>query len=193
MVPPAATANMREGQLPKLRAIPPEDGPGVADEHDRDSLVRWDLAAARHRIVLGRLLGLAEIEVLALQQLMRAGELTPSELGDLLQLSSGGVTALTRRLERAGYVARRAHPRDRRRALLRVTPAMRGRAAEVWAPLSADIDAIVARLSPSEREVIGDVIARLAQAIERHVDRLVSDVVTTERLALSVPAPGRWS
>jgi DNA-binding MarR family transcriptional regulator len=124
---------------------------------------------------------------------MRAGELTPGELSERLQLSSGGVSALVGRLERAGHVARRTHPRDKRRALLRLTPTMRTRAAESWAPLVTDIDAIVAGLSDHERALIADIVTRFAQAIERRVERLVSEVVTTDRAALSVPAPGRWS
>jgi DNA-binding MarR family transcriptional regulator len=183
----------RSVRLRSVHPVPLEGGTSVPEDPDRDGLVRWELAAARHRVVLGRLLGLAEMEVLAIQHLMRAGELTPTELGDLLQLSSGGVSALVRRLERAGHVARRAHPRDKRRALLRATPGMRARASDAWAPLIADIDAIVESLSHAERELIGDVVARFAQASERQADRLVSEVLMSERVALSVPAPGRWS
>jgi DNA-binding MarR family transcriptional regulator len=179
--------------LRDVRPVSHESGNGAQEDDNRNGLLRWELAAARHRIVLGRRLGLAETEVLAVQHLIQADELTPGALGDLLQLSSGGVTAMVSRLERAGYVARRRHPQDKRRALLRPTPALRARAAEAWAPLIANIDAVVGSLSQREQRLIGDVVTRLTQAIDHHADRLVSEVMTTERDALSVPEPGRWS
>lgn len=57
--------------------------------------------------------------------LRRAGapyELTPTELGRRVLLSSGGITACLRRLEDRGLVSRRTVPEDRRRLLARLTP-----------------------------------------------------------------------
>ena len=53
----------------------------------RAALLHKGLADARHRTALARRLGLTENEVLAVQHLARAGELTPGQLGALLQLS----------------------------------------------------------------------------------------------------------
>src|SRR3954451_24494009 len=87
--------------------------PEVADAPTliRAALHRKALADARQRAALARRLGLTDSEVLAVQHLARAGELTPGQLGGLLQLSSAGTTGLVRRLERAGHVTRHAHPR----------------------------------------------------------------------------------
>ena len=63
----------------------------------RAALHRKALADARQRAVLARRLGLTDSEVLAVQHLARAGELTPGQLGALLQLSSGGTTGLIHR------------------------------------------------------------------------------------------------
>lgn len=57
--------------------------------------------------------------------LRRAGtpyELTPTELGRRVLLTSGGLTACLRRLENAGLVSRRGVPEDRRRLLAQLTP-----------------------------------------------------------------------
>jgi len=45
---------------------------------------------------------------------------TAGELAVATGLSTGALTALIDRLERAGYIARFADPRDRRRVLVRV-------------------------------------------------------------------------
>src|SRR5436190_1119838 len=60
-----------------------------------------------------------------LATLRRSGrpyELTPTELGTAMMLSSGGVTKRLDRLADAGLVFRRPDPDDRRGTLVRLTP-----------------------------------------------------------------------
>jgi DNA-binding MarR family transcriptional regulator len=159
----------------------------------RSALHRKALADARQRAALARRLGLTDSEVLAVQHLARSGELTPGQLGTLLQLSSGGTTGLIHRLQRAGHVSRQAHPRDRRSAVVRLTPAIAAWAAEAWAPFVADVDALTAALSPDEREVVRRFLEGAADAAERHADRLVRDADATAHDALAVPLPALWA
>lgn len=159
----------------------------------RAALHRKALADARQRGALARRLGLTDSEVLAVQHLARAGELTPGQLGALLQLSSGGTTGLIHRLRRAGHVSRHAHPRDRRSAVVRLTPAIATWATEAWAPFVAEIDALASGLSDGEREVVRRFLEGAAEAAERHADRLVRDADTSAHDALAVPLPALWA
>ncbi|MEN3283522.1 MAG: hypothetical protein V7607_4662 [Solirubrobacteraceae bacterium] len=159
----------------------------------RAALHRKALADARQRAALARRLGLTDSEVLAVQHLARAGELTPGQLGSLLQLSSGGTTALIQRLERAGHVSRHAHPHDRRSAVVHLTPAIAARAADAWAPFVSEIDALAAELSESEREVVRRFLEGTADAAERHADRLARDADSSAHNALAVPLPALWA
>lgn len=161
--------------------------------HIRAALHRKALADARQRAALARRLGLTESEVLAVQHLARAGELTPGQIGALLQLSSGGTTGLLHRLQRAGHVSRHAHPRDRRSAVVRLTPAIAAWATEAWAPFVAEIDALASGLSDSEREVVRRFLDGAAEAAERHADRLVRDADASAHDALAVPLPALWA
>jgi DNA-binding MarR family transcriptional regulator len=161
--------------------------------HIRAALHRKALADARQRAALARRLGLTDSEVLAVQHLARAGELTPGQLGALLQLSSGGTTALIHRLQRAGHVSRHAHPRDGRSAVVRLTPAIATWATEVWAPFVADIDALALRLSEGEQEIVRRFLEGAADAAERHADRLVRDADASAHDALAVPLPALWA
>src|SRR5919197_3725729 len=120
----------------------------------RAALHRKALADARQRAALARRLGLTDSEVLAVQHLARAGELTPGQLGALLQLSSGGTTGLIHRLERAGHVSRHAHPRDRRSTVVRLTPTIAAWATDAWAPFVADVDVLASSLSDREQQVV---------------------------------------
>jgi DNA-binding MarR family transcriptional regulator len=167
----------------------PEDVPTLI----RAALHRKALADARQRAALARRLGLTDSEVLAVQHLARAGELTPGQLGALLQLSSGGTTGLIHRLARAGHVSRHAHPRDRRSAVVRLTPAIAAWATDAWAPFVADVDALASSLSEREQQVVRRFVEGAAEAAERHADRLVRDADATAHDALAVPLPALWA
>jgi DNA-binding MarR family transcriptional regulator len=172
-----------------------EDTAEIADAATliRSALHRKALADARQRAALARRLGLTDSEVLAVQHLARAGELTPGQLGGLLQLSSGGTTGLIHRLERAGHVSRHANPRDRRSAVMRLTPAIAARAAEAWSPFVAEIDALASGLSDDERELVRRFLEGAADAAERHADRLARDADASAHDALAVPLPALWA
>jgi DNA-binding MarR family transcriptional regulator len=159
----------------------------------RAALHRKALADARQRAALARRLGLTDSEVLAVQHLARAGELTPGQLGGLLQLSSGGTTGLIHRLERAGHVSRHAHPRDGRSAVVRLTPAIAAWATDAWAPFVAEVEALASSLSEREQEVVRRFLESAAEAAERHADRLVRDADATAHDALAVPLPALWA
>jgi DNA-binding MarR family transcriptional regulator len=159
----------------------------------RRALNRKALASARHRAAVGRMLGLSETEVLAIQHLGMSGRLTASALGSLLRLTSGGTTALVQRLERAGHVAREAHPGDRRSTLLRLTPQAEQEAIEAFAPLVAELDRLAGELAGSERELVGRFLSSVADAAERHAEDTVRAVEQRATAAMGEPVPGLWA
>lgn len=159
----------------------------------RSALHRTDLAATRHRAALARVLGLSESDVLALQHIARSGRLTSTQLASRLRLSSGGVTALVQRLERAGQLLREPHPDDRRSSLLRLSPAAERRLAHALAPLAARQDALTAALSEAEQRRIAALLGALADAAEREADALYSRADEVAAAGLGVPVPGLWS
>lgn len=158
----------------------------------RELLTRKNLSATRHRTALAHLLGMTDTDVLAVQHISRAGSLTPTRLGSLLGLTSGGTTALVQRLERLGYLQRDRHPSDRRSAVLRLTPEVERSAGEAFAPLVADIDAITERLTEDERRVVAGFLRAVAEAGERRADELSRDAGEHRRPAVGVPMPGLW-
>ena len=59
--------------------------------------------------------GLNRTDMRALDIVGQAGPLAPTALGRLLGFTTGGVTSVLDRLERAGYIRRQPDPSDRRR------------------------------------------------------------------------------
>jgi MarR family transcriptional regulator, organic hydroperoxide resistance regulator len=79
-------------------------------------------------------LGLTYPQYLAMLVLWEGDGVTVSELGQRLQLDSGTLTPLLKRLESSGLVQRRRDSADERRVLVQLTPAgraLKSRAAKV--------------------------------------------------------------
>lgn len=137
------------------------------------------LAAYRHRTAVARRLDMSESEISALTHLAEGG-MTPGELGRRLQLTSGGMTALLHRLDRAGHILRRPHPTDRRSVIVSANPTVLGQIGELYAPLVADADEITGRLSAREREGIRRYLEELVSSSERRAEELVADTESAD-------------
>jgi len=176
------------GQAAVSAAAAEEPG---AIEDLRGLLVRQALAVERHRAAIGRRPHLGDTEMGALVHLSQEGELTPGELRARLSLSSGGTTALIQRLERAGHVERRRHPRDKRSVVVSVTPAARAALEATTTPLVAALDAAAAALSARDRATIGAWLARIVRVTELELEEAVSREQEAE--ASGVPqVPNSW-
>ncbi len=125
-------------------------------------------AVLTYTAAVARRMDLGLSEIAALEHLHGAGELTPGGLGARLSLSSGAVTALVDRLERAGYVERHPHPRDRRSSILRPAPIGTEKALRHLAPLAVEMREIADDFPAGEQEIIGRYVEALTRAITRH-------------------------
>jgi DNA-binding MarR family transcriptional regulator len=139
------------------------------------------LAAYRHRTAVARRLHMGESEIAALTHLAEGG-MTPGELGRRMQLTSGGMTALLHRLHRAGHIARRPHPKDRRSVMVSANPDVLQRIAELVAPLVADADEIGSQLSAHDRAAVHRYLELIVASSERRADELVTDAEAADAM-----------
>src|SRR6185295_19572349 len=87
--------------------------------------------------------------------IVRNGSMTAGALANLTGLTTGAITGVVDRLERAGMARRVPDPDDRRRVKLEVTPEFYARADTLWGPLKADWESTLAeRFSAAELERI---------------------------------------
>lgn len=119
---------------------------------------------------ISRKTGLGHSEMSATEHLQQASEagLTPKQLGERLGLSSGAVTALVDRLEKAGYAERRPHPRDRRSSVVNLRPANLEDATRYMRPLEKDLLEATAGLDDEERAVVGRYLEAVTEVFARH-------------------------
>jgi DNA-binding MarR family transcriptional regulator len=97
---------------------------------------------------------------------MEAGPVTPSDLARDLSLTSGSVTALIDRLDRAGHLLRVADGGDRRRRAVALAPAARAVAHAEYEALGRSIAEAFARHSPAERAAAEAALQALVRAFD---------------------------
>jgi DNA-binding MarR family transcriptional regulator len=103
--------------------------------------------------------------------LERAGQLTAGEIARQTGLTSGAVTALLDRLERAGWVRRLRDDTDRRRILVELTDKARQGAAEVYGPF-VNVQSEFDKYSDAELRFITRYIERGSELLLEHAARI---------------------
>jgi DNA-binding MarR family transcriptional regulator len=112
-------------------------------------------------------LQLGEFDVLA--TIRRAGPpfvVTPSQLTRKLMLSPSGMTNRLDRLEKLGFIERRASPDDRRSLLVVLTPAGKKAVDEAVTAHVANETRLLAALTPAERKALDQVLRTLLRGLE---------------------------
>ncbi|WP_273841652.1 MarR family winged helix-turn-helix transcriptional regulator [Rubrobacter calidifluminis] len=139
------------------------------DPEDLVVLLRDEISAVlSYTAAVARRVGLGLSEVAALEHL-GAGEMTPKELGRRLSMTSGAVTALVDRLEKAGFVERHPNPNDRRSSLLRATPQGVAEARRHLRPLVQEIREIAGRMDEEERRAAALFMRSVTAAVWKRV------------------------
>jgi DNA-binding MarR family transcriptional regulator len=101
---------------------------------------------------------------------------TPGRLGARLGLSTGSVTAMVDRLVRLGYVTRTPDPADRRKVVVRPTDLAMTRAGELYGPLVAGGDTLLADYTAEQLRLLIDFTRRSRELQERHLSLVRGDL-----------------
>ena len=116
--------------------------------------------------------GLNRTDMRALDIVSRATPLAPTDLARMLGLTTGGVTTVLDRLERAGYVRRRPAVGDRRRLVVETTQATAARDAEVFGALIRQTSDLLAGYTDDQLLVIDDFLTRTRQLTAAYAEAL---------------------
>jgi len=127
-------------------------------------LQRFGLQRDRMRAALARHAGISATDLDTLEHLEADGPLTQKDLGDRLSLTSGAVTMLVDRLERAGWVRRRPYPGDRRYVLIELSPHAAATEPEGLAAYHSGVRALANGVPAGQRQAIAAFLAAAADA-----------------------------
>lgn len=111
------------------------------------------------KVVAGRF-GLNTTDLECLDLIYMRGGASAGELARATGLTSGAMTAVIDRLERAGYVERVADPTDRRRREVRILPEVIKPIEAVYQPIQARMVELWSTFSQRDLKVIGDFLSR---------------------------------
>jgi DNA-binding MarR family transcriptional regulator len=118
-------------------------------------------------------LGLNRTDLHCINIIENSGGLTAGELAREAGLTTGAVTGVIDRLERAGYARRVADPGDRRRVKLEVTPKFYARADKIWGPVATDwASRLGARFTADELERAIEFLRTTSELSRDHLERL---------------------
>lgn len=104
--------------------------------------------------VAAELLGINRTDLRCVDIVSRLGRTSAGELAREAGLTSGGVTTVVDRLERAGYVRRVADPDDRRRIWIEAMPRVAELTISIWGPLKADWERQAAAMTREQLEFL---------------------------------------
>ncbi|MGW2742852.1 MarR family transcriptional regulator [Streptomyces sp. NPDC001450] len=123
---------------------------------------------------LARRLGLNVTDLTCFAFVLEAGEelLTAGDLAARAHVTTGAVTGILNRLERAGYVTRRPDPADRRRVRVAAVPAAVARVEAVYAGHYKRLTTLFADYSPEELAVITDWFTRATTLAHDYLEKL---------------------
>jgi DNA-binding MarR family transcriptional regulator len=117
-------------------------------------------------------LGLNQTDLHCINIIENSGGLGAGELAAQAGLTTGAVTGVIDRLERAGY-ARRVPGEDRRRVKVEVTPEWYRRAGKIWGPLAADWGSQLSkRFTAEQLEQAIEFLRATNELSERHLERI---------------------
>jgi DNA-binding MarR family transcriptional regulator len=105
--------------------------------------------------------GLRLTDMQCLNVLDLVGPATPSTLAEQTGLTTGGVTVMLDRLEKAGLVKRERNPADRRSLLIRVNPKKWRQINRPYADINRQLDAYLRETSQAELKSVLNFFTRM--------------------------------
>jgi DNA-binding MarR family transcriptional regulator len=116
--------------------------------------------------------GINRTDMRCLDILGQRGPITAGQLAKAMHLSSGAITTLVDRLERAGYAERRRDTQDRRRVLVELVPGRVERAFPYYEPLYHGTVRLLEGHSDGEIELMIDFLEKGREMVEQELERL---------------------
>jgi DNA-binding MarR family transcriptional regulator len=102
---------------------------------------------------------------------MEMGPATAGALAEATGLTTGAITAMLGRLERAGLVARTKDPKDARKVLVTLLPKKHAKAAKVYAAMAHGVHQLFSGYTPNELKFLFRHTRALEEIYKRHTQK----------------------
>lgn len=119
-------------------------------------------------------LGINSTDLECLDFIVMRGPLAAGELAAVTGLTTGAITGVIDRLERAGFARRERDGEDRRKVLVRALPAIERRAMPLFEPMQRAAIGVLDRYSDKELALLLDAFTRLGEAAATAANELAA-------------------
>jgi DNA-binding MarR family transcriptional regulator len=130
---------------------------------------RHSIATVLFHHAVAERLGLGPTDHKCLDLLRERGAMTGSDLAAITDLTSGAITGVVARLERAGYLRREPDPHDRRQQILHPALERMRDIQHVFDPIRRDVAALLENFDSHQLAAIAEFLARSTDLAYRHM------------------------
>jgi DNA-binding MarR family transcriptional regulator len=141
-----------------------------------------------HQAVAERL-GLNIIDLRCLRLASEANEPTAGHLAKITGLTTGTITGLLDRLEKARFIRRERGASDRRKVIVKLLPGGTQKIERIMGPLSQDMNKALQDFTEDELKAVLRFFDVTAGAVSRHLERIHEDMPSKRARARRSPAP----
>jgi DNA-binding MarR family transcriptional regulator len=141
----------------------------LADEIVGRLVRRHSIAIVLFHQAVAERLGLGPTDHKCLDLLRERGAMTGSDLAAITDLTTGAITGVVARLERAGYLHREPDPHDRRQQILSPVLERMQEIQHVFGPIRNDVAALLERFDTQQLTAIAEFLTGSTDLAYRHV------------------------
>src|SRR5215472_8734064 len=141
-----------------------------------------------HQAVAERL-GLNVIDLRCLRLAREAVEPTAGHLAKITGLTTGTITGVLDRLEKARFIRRERDPEDRRKVIVKVLPGGVQKVEKIMAPLSEDMNKALQDFTADELKAVVKFFEVTGAAVSRHVERIREEMPAKREPSRRPPPP----
>lgn len=141
---------------------------GSLDESSVDVVRAFRNAAHLHRQFMIRRFGRSDVrpgQGICFNVLLRSDGMTQRDLAQTMHISAPTLSRMLRRMEKAGFVERRADEADQRLTRVYLSDAGRALAGQARAALADHVAVAMAALTPAERRELADLLDKLSAGV----------------------------
>ena len=117
-------------------------------------------------------IGLSYADHKYLEIILQSPSITAGKLAEYTGLTTGAITGVIDRLEKAGLVKRCKDPHDRRRVIIKPVPENIQKIQSLFSSLNQAIDDLCSRYQPEELSIIHDFVNQTIEILKRETEKL---------------------
>lgn len=107
--------------------------------------------------------------------LMEMGPSTAGDLAKMTRLTTGAITNVIDRLEKAGFVKRESDPQDRRKVIIRFIPKKHEKAKRYYDAMAADVHALFSTYNETKLKSLLQHSDSLTEIFQKHAEKIFKE------------------